>query len=93
MRAYRIVLSVLITFANSGASLALGNGCLAPIRPFAPADREAIKEYRDIIRDDYETYLREVTQYFLCLDDERRRVFSEAKEVSDEYNQFIQQNQ
>ena len=64
--------------------------CLAPPRPFVPSDSEAARDYADLIRGDFETYIQNIQSYFRCLDSERARAFEEAREVSEEYGRFLQ---
>lgn len=64
--------------------------CLAPQRPFVPSNPVAAREYADIIRTDFEIYIRDVQAYYRCLETERARAFEEAREVSEEYGQFLQ---
>ena len=47
--------------------------CLAPPRPFVPSDSEAARDYADLIRGDFETYIQDIQSYFRCLDGERAR--------------------
>ncbi len=71
-----------------GAGVA--ESCLAPPRPFVPSDSEAARDYADLIRGDFETYIQNIQSYFRCLDSERARAFEEAREVSEEYGRFLQ---
>ncbi len=71
------------------ANPAIAESCLAPQRPFLPSDPQAAREYADIIRNDFELYIRDIQSYFRCLDDERARAFEEAREVSEEYGRFL----
>lgn len=64
--------------------------CLAPPRPFLPSDSQAARDYADLIRGDFETYIEDIQRYFRCLDSERARAFEEAREVSEEYGRFLQ---
>jgi hypothetical protein len=64
--------------------------CLAPPRPFVPSDSEAARDYADLIRGDFETYIQDIQTYFRCLDSERARAFEEVREVSEEYGRFLQ---
>ena len=66
--------------------------CLAPERPFVPSDPVAAVEYADLIRQDFEDYIRDVQVYFRCLDAERARTFEEAREVSHQYGAFMNEN-
>ena len=64
--------------------------CLAPIRPYVPADARAARDYADLIRRDFELYIRDIQSYFRCLEAERARAFEEAREVSEEYGRFLE---
>lgn len=64
--------------------------CYAPERPFVPTDPDDIREYRDLIRSDFELYINDIQAYFRCLEEERARAFEEAREVSEEYGRFLQ---
>ena len=63
--------------------------CFAPSRPFVPSDPQAAQEYANLIRADFEVYIQDMQSHFRCLDDERARAFQEAREVSEEYEQFL----
>lgn len=65
------------------------HACTPPERPFLPASREDMLTYADLIRKDFEGYIADVQEYFRCLDEERAQAFVEAREVSEEYGQFI----
>lgn len=69
---------------------AFGESCFAPVRPYVPEDIQAAQDYADLIRRDFELYIRDIQSYFLCLDAERARAFEEAREVSEEYGRFLQ---
>lgn len=45
--------------------------------------------YADLIRGDFEAYIADVQDYFRCVDEERARVFAEAREVSEDYGRFL----
>ena len=79
-----IILSIFL------GSMAQAETCLAPPRPFVPSDPDAAREYADLIRGDFETYISEVQNYFRCMEGERARAFEEAQEVSQEYGSFVQ---
>jgi hypothetical protein len=64
--------------------------CNAPVRPFVPSDPQAARAFADIIRSDFELYIRDIQHYFRCLDDERARAFVEAREVSEDYGRFLE---
>ncbi|MDA9995144.1 hypothetical protein N9X08_07195 [Planktomarina temperata] len=63
--------------------------CIAPIRPYVPNDPSAAQEFRGLIRQDFEFYFHDVQEYFRCLDKERARAFDEAREVSQQYQLFL----
>ena len=73
------------------AVLAAGRGdaCTPPDRPFLPQAREDMRIYKDLIREDFEGYIAQVQDYFRCIDEERARAFSEAREVTEDYGRFI----
>lgn len=83
-------LVALILLQVPGGSGAAAQGCLAPPRPLAPSDPEAAREYADLIRRDFETYVIDIQTYLRCLDAERARAFEEAQEVSEEYGRFVE---
>lgn len=64
--------------------------CLAPLRPFVPSDSQAARDYAVIIRWDFKVYLTDIQDYFRCLEQERARVFKEAREVSQDYGRFLE---
>ena len=69
---------------------AAAESCFPPMRPFVPSDPQAARDYADIIRSDFELYIRDIQSYFRCLGQERARAFEEAREVSQEYGRFLQ---
>lgn len=74
-----------ISFAGTVAA----ESCYPPTRPFVPKDPQAARKYSDLIRSDFELYIRDIQSYFRCLEEERMRAFEEAREVSHEYGQFL----
>ena len=64
--------------------------CYPPTVPFVPHDPETQREFEDLIRQDFETYIADVQEYFRCLDTERARAFQEARKMSEEYGRFLQ---
>lgn len=69
---------------------AFAASCLPPPRPFVPSDSDAAREYTDLIRSDFELYIRDIQSYFRCLEEERARAFEEAREVSQDYGRFLE---
>lgn len=84
----RIQLSIIIVMSVFLGGTAKADTCLAPAKPFVPTDPLDVREYEDLIRQDFETYIIDVQIYFRCVDAERARVFVEAQEVSQEYGRF-----
>ncbi len=78
-----------VVFCSCMVSRVGAETCIAPARPFVPNDPEAIKEFRELIRQDFENYIQDIQLHFLCLDSERARVFEEAQEVTDDYERFL----
>jgi len=78
---------LLLVFLVGSAS---AETCLPPQRPFVPGDPQAVRDYAEFIRSDFELYIRDIQSYFRCLDQERARAFEEAREVSQEYGRFLQ---
>lgn len=72
------------------SDVGLADSCLAPTRPYVPSDSQAARDYADIIRQDFETYIHDIQGYFRCLKFERARAFAEAREVSEDYGRFLQ---
>lgn len=81
--AWGVILAVALV-SSAGAET-----CIAPIRPFVPSDPHAVQEFRDLIIQDFEFYIHDVQGYFRCLDGERARAFDEAREVSQQYQLFL----
>lgn len=78
-----------IVLQSISASPAAAETCLAPSRPFVPSDPQAAREYADLIRQDFDLYIRDIQSYFRCLETERARAFEEARDVSEEYGRFL----
>ncbi len=64
--------------------------CYPPRVPFVPDDPIALLEFADLIKKDFEDYIADVQDYFRCLDTARARAYEEAREVSEQYWQFLQ---
>lgn len=64
--------------------------CLPLSPPLLPSDARLMREFADLLRDEFEHYLSEVTLYFRCLDDERDRAWREASEVTAQYEAFLE---
>jgi hypothetical protein len=65
------------------------HACVPPERPFLPQSQDDMRTYADLIREDFETYIADVQDYFRCVDEQRARTFVVAREVSEEYGRFL----
>ena len=79
------VLIIMVTCAQG----VMASPCVAPERPYLPSSPDAMRTYADLLRADFESYIGNVQDYFLCLDEERARAFVEAREVSEDYGRFV----
>jgi len=64
--------------------------CLPLIPPDLPSDAGLMREFEDLLREEFEHYLSEVTLYFRCIDAERARAWREAAEVTAQYGAFLE---
>lgn len=63
----------------------------APLMPPSlPGDDHLMREFEDLLRENYERYLSESARYFRCLDAERARALREAAEVTTQYSMFLE---
>ena len=93
LRAFRLCVSAVAQAILLVACLAgevSAASCLPPPRPFVPSDSQAARDYVDLIRSDFEIYMRDIQSYFRCLEVERARAFEEAREVSQDYGRFLE---
>ena len=88
MRNLKQAWAILAILSWESASIA-GN-CLPPIAPFMPTDADDVRAYADLLRRDAETYFDDVEQYFRCQDQERREVFDQARELSEDYARVLE---
>ena len=63
--------------------------CLPPETPFAYAPPKDDPELRQMIRDDYQTYIRDTEIYLNCLNGESMRARTEYDEVLQRYMQYF----
>ena len=68
----------------------LAASCCARARPFLASDSQAAQDYVDIIRRDFEGYIQDIQSDFRCLDGDRADALGKAREVSEDYGQFLQ---
>jgi len=87
----RVALLCAIGLMSVFAAPASAVTCYPPTFPFVPSDPDAQREFADLIRQDFESYITDVQEYFRCLDAERARAFEEARKVSEEYGRFLQE--
>lgn len=69
----------------SWGSAAIAGSCLAPAPPWMPTNADDVRVYADLLRRDAETYFTDVEWYFRCLDQERREVFEQVREFTEDY--------
>lgn len=55
-----------------------------------PTDVDDVQAYVDLLKRDAEAYFDDVERYFRCLDQERREVFEQAREVSSGYSRVLE---
>ena len=71
-------------------SQGLAQTCIPPTRPYSPNNAEIAREYADILRQDFETYLQNVQRFFLCLDQARVEMVGITNEVIEDYQRFLE---
>lgn len=82
--------SALLVAVSLVAQQAAADTCIAPVRPYLPEEQQTVREYADLLRQDFELYVLDVSQYFRCLDQERARAFEEAQEVTIDYQRLME---
>lgn len=82
--------SVLLMAMSLVAQQAAADTCIAPVRPYLPEEQQTVREYADLLRQDFELYVLDVSQYFRCLDQERTRAFEEAQAVTADYQRLME---
>ncbi|MDO6732881.1 hypothetical protein Q4577_22970 [Marinovum sp. 2_MG-2023] len=86
-RLQRIPQAIVLTLSVSGVAGA--ETCFPSVRPFVPSDGNAVAEFADLVVKDFEAYIKDVQAYFRCLESERARAFEEARQVSQDYESFL----
>ena len=76
--------------ALTWGSAVIAGGCLPPIPPFLPTNTDDVRAYADLLRRDAEAYFVDVERYLRCLDQERREIFEQAREVSEDYARVLE---
>lgn len=63
----------------------------APLMPPSlPGDDHLMREFEDLLREEFDQYLSEIARYFRCLDAERAHALREAAEVTTQYAAFLE---
>ena len=66
-------------------------GLCVPLNPpELPSDAELVREFAELLREEFEQYLIDVTAYFQCIDAERDRAWREADEVTAQYGALLE---
>ncbi|TVR43286.1 MAG: hypothetical protein EA386_15965 [Rhodobacteraceae bacterium] len=88
----RVGLGLVMLCAAASSLQAQSHAGICPplTRPLLPSDDRLMREFADLLRDEFEQYLSEVTEYFNCLDEERDRAWREAAEVTAQYGAFLE---
>jgi len=63
--------------------------CLPPQVPITDLPEEVLLEYRADIGAEFESYFSAISTHIACLDDERTRALSEARDAADAYASFL----
>ena len=74
----------------SWGSAAIAGSCLPPAPPWMPTDADDVQAYADLLKRDAEAYFADVENYFRCLDQQRREVFLQAQEATEEYARALE---
>lgn len=81
-------LAVMIVLSWSSASIA--GSCLPPVPPWMPTNAHDVQAYADLLQRDAETYFTHVERYFRCLDQERREVFEQVRDFTEDYARVLE---
>jgi hypothetical protein len=81
-------LAVMIVLSWSSASIA--GSCLPPVPPWMPTNAHDVQAYADLLQRDAETYFTDVERYFRCLDQERREVFEQVRDFTEDYARVLE---
>lgn len=72
-----------------GAAASADVICQPPVPPPVPRDDALLKEYADLIEQDFQSYFDALTDFSICHDEVFARTMQEAKEVSANYRSFL----
>lgn len=90
LRCAALWLAILCASASPKRAQDYTEVCIPLTRPLQHSDEHLMWEFADLLRDEFERYLSEVTAYFSCLDAERDRAWREAAEVTRQYGMFLE---
>ena len=64
--------------------------CQPPVPPIVPQDSTLLKDYADLIEQEFQTYFDALTDFSICHDQLLARTIEEAREVSVDYHTFLE---
>ncbi|WP_299846297.1 hypothetical protein [uncultured Paracoccus sp.] len=82
----------LVPTAAQAQSAGSNRVCLPPVEPYVPSSDDEFRAYADMVSDDFNRYFREITDYFICMDETRQAVFERARDVSKAHQAFWQRS-
>lgn len=88
--AIAIILGTLFALPVTARAQAIPEFCEPLIPPSLPSDDYLMREFEDLLREEFDQYLSGVTRYFRCLDAERAHALREAAEVTTQYAAFLE---
>lgn len=65
------------------------DACTPPVPPAVPQDDTLLKEYADLIEQDFQAYFDALTDFSICHDQFFARTMDEARSVSADYHSFL----
>lgn len=74
----------------SWGSASIAGSCLPPVPPWMPTNVHDVQAYADLLQRDAETYFTDVERYFRCLDQERREVFEQVRDFTEDYARVLE---
>ncbi|MEO0668530.1 MAG: hypothetical protein AAFZ99_11520 [Pseudomonadota bacterium] len=74
----------------SWSSASIAGSCLPPVPPWMPTNAHDVQAYADLLQRDAETYFTDVERYFRCLDQERREVFEQVRDFTEDYARVLE---
>lgn len=63
--------------------------CIPPVPPAVPQDDALLREYADLIEQDFQSYFDALTDFSICHDQLFLRTMEEARSVSADYRSFL----